>query len=82
LTIEVGREQPQLSVAARLERFVANYAATVGKISARIEGVDLRYPNGFAAKVPGMRTPAAAQQAPVTKPRKPVGQARPARSST
>jgi cell division protein FtsQ len=58
LAIEVGREQPQASVSARLERFVAQYAATVGRI-ARVESVDLRYPNGFAARVPGWRAPAA-----------------------
>jgi len=79
LAIEVGREQAQSSVTARLERFVANYAATLGRITARVEAVDLRYPNGFAARVPGMRVPAAAAQAArPAKPNKPAS--RPARS--
>ena len=58
LAVDVGREQPQLSVTARLERFVAQYAATIGKV-AKVEAVDLRYPNGFAARVPGLHLQAA-----------------------
>jgi len=58
LAVDVGREQPQLSITARLERFVAQYAATIGKV-AKVESVDLRYPNGFAARVPGLHLQAA-----------------------
>jgi cell division protein FtsQ len=75
LAIEVGREQPQISVAARLERFVANYAGTLGRTTAKVEAVDLRYPNGFAAKVTGLRAPGApgTQAAPARpKPKKPA----------
>jgi len=57
LSIEVGREQAQSGVMARIERFVAQYAQTVGRI-ARVDAVDLRYPNGFAARVPGFRVAA------------------------
>jgi cell division protein FtsQ len=78
LALEVGREQPSSSVSARLERFVANYGNTVGRLGARVEAVDLRYPNGFAAKVAGGRLPAAGPG----KPAKPVKKAKPARSST
>ncbi|HEY4375219.1 MAG TPA: cell division protein FtsQ/DivIB [Burkholderiales bacterium] len=53
LAIEVGREQPSSSVTSRLQRFVANYAGTVGRLGARVVAVDLRYPNGFAAKLSG-----------------------------
>ena len=60
LAIEVGREQPQISVAARLERFVTNYGTTLGRTAARVDAVDLRYPNGFAARVAGLRAPGAA----------------------
>lgn len=72
LAIEVGREQPQSSTAARLQRFVSNYAATVGRVGARAEAVDLRYPNGFAAKINGLRAGAA----PALKPKKPAAPAR------
>jgi cell division protein FtsQ len=36
----------------RLHRFVESYAVTVGKTKKRHEYVDLRYPNGFALRVP------------------------------
>jgi cell division protein FtsQ len=36
----------------RLERFVGVLAASQGKVATRIEYVDLRYPNGFALRVP------------------------------
>ena len=54
LAIELGREEPS----ARLERFVAVYERTIGALAragTRIEHVDLRYRNGFAARVPGFR---------------------------
>jgi len=54
LVIELGREEPS----ARLERFVAAYERTIGALAragTSIEHVDLRYRNGFAARVPGFR---------------------------
>jgi cell division protein FtsQ len=54
LAIELGREEP----AARLARFVSVYERTIGALAGvgtRIEHVDLRYRNGFAAQVPGFR---------------------------
>ena len=51
LTLELGREQ----VEARLGRFVADYERTVGRLGRRIETVDLRYPNGFAVRLPELR---------------------------
>ena len=54
LAIELGREEPT----ARLARFVAVYGRTIGALAragTRIEHVDLRYRNGFAARVPGFR---------------------------
>jgi cell division septal protein FtsQ len=47
---------------ARLERFVAYYPATVARLQragTRVEQVDLRYRNGFAARVPEFREAAA-----------------------
>jgi cell division protein FtsQ len=54
LVIELGREDP----GARLARFVSVYERTIGALAragTRIEHVDLRYRNGFAARVPGFR---------------------------
>lgn len=56
LTLELGRDDPS----ARLDRFVAGYARTIGALArqgTRIAHVDLRYRNGFAARVPGFREP-------------------------
>ncbi len=73
LLLDLGREQPRAPVLTRLDRFVAHYAATLGRISSRVETVDLRYPNGFAASIPGFHatrssTPKAAAAKPVKKP--------------
>jgi cell division protein FtsQ len=58
LTLELGRDE----ASARLQRFVAVHANTIGALArqgTRIEHVDLRYRNGFAVRVPGFREPAA-----------------------
>jgi cell division protein FtsQ len=58
LAIELGREEPS----QRLARFVAVYRGTVGAMTragARIDRIDLRYRNGFAARVPGLPEPGA-----------------------
>lgn len=46
--IALGRER----MAPRLERFVSVHSASVGTLAGRVRYVDLRYPNGFAARVP------------------------------
>ena len=54
LAIDMGRDEPS----ARLDRFIAAYGRTVGVLAkggTRIDRVDLRYRNGFAARVPGFR---------------------------
>lgn len=54
LTLELGRAEP----ARRLSRFVAFYARTVGRLEragSRVDQVDLRYRNGFAARMPAVR---------------------------
>ena len=40
---------------ARLQAFVAAYPQTLGKMARRHEYVDLRYPNGFALRVPELK---------------------------
>jgi cell division protein FtsQ len=54
LALELGRDDPD----ARLARFVAAYGRTIGALArsgTRVAEVDLRYRNGFAARVPGFR---------------------------
>jgi hypothetical protein len=54
LSMVLGRDEPS----ARLARFVAAHGRTLGVLAragTRIEHVDLRYRNGFAARVPGFR---------------------------
>jgi len=55
LTIELGRDAPNDSVDGRLERFVAVHPQTLARMQRRHEYVDLRYPNGFALRVPELK---------------------------
>ncbi len=59
LTIVLGRDASAHPADARLARFVAVYAQTLGRLAQRHEYVDLRYPNGFALRVlePKRETP-------------------------
>ena len=50
LQIMLGRDAD--GAEARLARFVELYPATLGRLARRHEYVDLRYPNGFALRVP------------------------------
>lgn len=52
LTLELGRDQLKEPVLERLTRFVAVYTQTLGSLNRRLDYVDLRYPNGFALRVP------------------------------
>jgi cell division protein FtsQ len=52
LTLELGRDQLKVPVLQRLARFVNAYAQTLGRLDRRLEYVDLRYPSGFALRVP------------------------------
>jgi cell division protein FtsQ len=58
LAIELGREDPT----ARLERFATAYPRTLAALASvgtHVDHVDLRYRNGFAARVPGFKERAA-----------------------
>lgn len=46
--IELGRHDVQ----TRLQKFVAVYPQTLGRLKFNVEYVDLRYPNGFAVRAP------------------------------
>ncbi|MFO1323008.1 MAG: cell division protein FtsQ/DivIB [Burkholderiales bacterium] len=54
LTLELGRDEPD----ARLARFVAVHGRTLAALAragVAVDTVDLRYRNGFAARIPGFR---------------------------
>ena len=57
LAFELGRDLAADPAERRLRRFVAAYASTLGRIARRHEYVDLRYPNGFALRMPELKTP-------------------------
>ena len=61
LNIELGRDLANDAAEARLARFVVAYPQTLGRISLRHEYVDLRYPNGFALRVPEFERAGAAK---------------------
>ena len=48
LVIELGRERLE----QRLERFIAAFEHTIGRLQRKLDYVDLRYPNGFAVRIP------------------------------
>lgn len=52
LTVQLGRDSAKDPVHERLARFVEVYPHTLGRMSRRFDYVDLRYPNGFALRVP------------------------------
>jgi cell division protein FtsQ len=52
LAIVLGRESSSDPIEARLARFVGAFPDTLGRLARRHEYVDLRYPNGFALRVP------------------------------
>jgi cell division protein FtsQ len=60
LVLELGRDGAE-SVEARLARFVTAYPDSIAKLGgsgaqARLVHVDLRYPNGFALRVAGLKS--------------------------
>jgi cell division protein FtsQ len=57
LTMQLGRDSEKDRIDDRLARFVSVYPQTLGKFSRRLDFVDLRYPNGFALRVPESRAP-------------------------
>lgn len=48
MVIELGREQ----VEQRITKFIAIYDRTLSKLQRSVQYVDLRYPNGFAVRLP------------------------------
>ncbi len=54
LAIQIGRDADKDGIADRLRRFVSVYPETLGSLDRKFDYVDLRYPNGFALRVPGI----------------------------
>ena len=52
LIVQLGRDSEKDPVRERLARFVEVYPRTLGRTSRRLDYVDLRYPNGFALRLP------------------------------
>jgi cell division protein FtsQ len=50
LILELGRDQEQLPLVDRLNRFVATYQQVQGRVGGNIALIDMRYPNGFALR--------------------------------
>ena len=51
LTLELGRER----IEARLDRFIAVYDRTINRLQRKLDYADLRYPNGFAVRIPELK---------------------------
>ena len=62
IVLELGRDQARQSLEERLARFVAAYPRAAVHLNQRIGHVDLRYPSGFAIRLP--------EAAPAAPPRK------------
>ena len=65
--LELGRED----IESRLARYLEVHERTVGALNRRIHYVDLRYTNGFAVRIPGLKgEPVQADVVPVAAKRK------------
>ena len=51
LTLRLGRER----IEARLDRYIAVHDRTLSRLQRKLDYVDLRYPNGFAVRIPELR---------------------------
>src|SRR5262249_54101536 len=52
LVVQLGRDSDKDRADDRLAKFVAVYPQTLGSAGRAFSSVDLRYPNGFALRVP------------------------------
>ena len=55
LDLALGRDAANDPVEARLARLVAAYPASIGRLSQKVVHADLRYPNGFALRLAGLK---------------------------
>lgn len=68
LSVQLGRDLDKDRISDRLSRFVGIYPRTLAPLSRKLDYVDLRYPNGFALRVPGMPDTDKAAVRPVSAP--------------
>jgi cell division protein FtsQ len=54
VVLELGRDDSRSPVEERLARFVAAYPRIAASLNRPLDYVDLRYPNGFAIRVPDL----------------------------
>ncbi|AIY43647.1 Cell division protein FtsQ [Collimonas arenae] len=54
MMVELGREQNKTTLKDRVTRLVQIYPQLLSRLQNRIEGVDMRYPNGLALKASGL----------------------------
>lgn len=52
IVLELGRDDGRGALEARLARFVAAYPRVAAQLNRRLDQADLRYPNGFAIRIP------------------------------
>jgi cell division protein FtsQ len=55
MEIELGRERDQDTLWTRSNRLISTWSEVTQRWGKQIESVDLRYPNGFAVRVAGLR---------------------------
>lgn len=69
MAVQLGRETEKDKIADRLTRFAMIYPQSLAPLSRRLDYVDLRYPNGLALRVPGMKetNPAVVKSPPAQK---------------
>lgn len=52
LAVQLGRDNEKDPWRGRFARFVETYSQTLGRLGRRLDYVDLRYPNGYALRMP------------------------------
>ena len=75
LAVQLGRDFSDKggeSVDARFARFVSVYPRTLAPLGRRLSYVDLRYGNGFALRVPGLKDSAVPPATKTPAPKRPV----------
>lgn len=72
LAVQLGRESDKDGIESRLSRFVAAYPVALAPLARgrRLDYVDLRYSNGFALRVPGMKDASVTPAKPASPPPK------------
>lgn len=54
MTVELGREQDEASLKARVDRLISVYPQLESRLDGKVARVDMRYPNGLALQADGL----------------------------